>query len=384
MGFEFYTAPRIVFESGAVKKLPQICAAYGKSFLIVTGGSSIRRAGVLDELIEGMHSVGLNCTVYDGVTGEPTPETVDAAARHGIVKGVDAMLGIGGGSAMDTAKAAAGVIPNGGSVRRFLEGVGDGAKMAADPLPFIAVPTTAGTGTEVTKNAVIMSAKEKFKVSMRDERLLARVALVDPALTVHVPPQVTAASGMDAVCQLIESFTTRNANDFCDAMALYHTPRAMAALRHAYTDGSDLEARETMSLAALVSGMCLANAGLGAAHGIGAGLGAVLGVTHGVACGMLLPHVIRYNLARGVTKYAALAPAICGGHFGGENDAALAVADAVAALCADVGLPARLSELGVTEDNADELAAASMGSSMSKNPVTVTKEDCAKFIRSLI
>lgn len=383
-GFEFYTAPRIVFGSGAVKKLPQVCAAYGKNYLIVTGGSSLKRSGALSALLAGMKREGLTCTVYDGVTGEPTPETVNAAAQLGMAQGVDAVLGIGGGSAMDTAKAAAGVIPNGGSVRRFLEGVGDGATMTADPLPFIAVPTTAGTGTEVTKNAVVMSVKDKFKVSMRDERLLARVALADPALTVDVPPHVTAASGMDAICQLIESFTTRSANDFCDAMALYHTPRAMAALRRVYADGNDLAAREAMSLASLVSGMCLANSGLGAAHGIGAGLGAVLGVTHGVACGMLLPHVIRYNLAHGVTKYAALAPAVCGTHFDNETDAALAVADAVSALCADVGLPQRLSELGVTEENTDELAAASMGSSMSKNPVAIPKDQCVQFIRSLI
>jgi alcohol dehydrogenase class IV len=158
----------------------------------------------------------------------------------------------------------------------------------------------------------------------------------------------------------------------------------MTALRRAFASGGDLQARESMSLAALVSGMCLANAGLGAAHGIGAGLGAVLGVTHGVACGMLLPHVIRYNLAHGVTKYAALAPVVCGRHFDSETEAALAVADAVTALCADMGLPARLGELGVTEQNVDELAVASMGSSMSKNPVAISLGECAKFIRSLI
>lgn len=384
MGFEFYTAPRILFESGAIKKLPSICAGFGKHYLIVTGGGSLRRSGVLDTLIKDMEKAGIKCIVFDGVKGEPTTETVDAAVQCGIHASVDAVLGIGGGSAMDTAKAAAGVITNGGSVRGFLEGVGTGAKIIADPLPFIAVPTTAGTGTEVTKNAVVMSAKDKFKVSMRDERLLARVALVDPALTVPVPPSVTAASGMDAICQLIESLTTRQANDFCDAMALYHAPRAMNALRRAYADGSDLEARETMSLAALVSGMCLANAGLGAAHGIGAGLGAVLGVTHGVACGMLLPHVMRYNIAHGVTKYAALANAVCNKTFDNETDAALAVADAVAKLCADVGLPSRLGAFGVTADMAEELAAASMGSSMRKNPVAFTQEECAKFILSLI
>ncbi len=384
MGFEFYTAPRFIFESGSIKKLPSLVRGYGKHFLIVTGGSSLRRLGVLGGLMADMEANGLKCTVYDGAVGEPTPEIVDAAVKLGLQAGADAVIGIGGGSAMDTAKAAAGVIPNGGSVRDYLEGVGSGAKVIADPLPFIAVPTTAGTGTEVTKNAVIMSTGEHFKASMRDSRLMARLALVDPELTLSVPPAVTAASGMDAICQLIESLTTTQANPFCDAMVLYHAPRAMAALRRAYKDGNDLEARETMSLAALVSGMCLANTGLGAAHGIGAGLGAVLGVAHGVACGMLLPHVMRYNTKHGVTKYAQLAKSVCGRSFSDDKAASMALANAVAALCADLGLPERLDSLGVTQELVGDIVDASMGSSMKKNPVTFTHETCQKFILSLI
>ncbi len=384
MGFEFVTSPRIVFERGAVKKLPGLCAGFGKHFLIVTGGGSLKRSGVLDELLSGMAAQGIASTVYDGASGEPTPDIVDAAAVLGRSAGADAVLGIGGGSALDTAKAAAGIITNGGSVRSYLEGVGDGSKITVDPLPFIAVPTTAGTGTEVTKNAVVMSVKDRFKASIRDDRLMARVAVVDPELTVSVPQSVTAASGMDAICQLIESFTAVAANPFCDAMALYHTPRAMDALKRAYDDGSDMEARETMSLAAMVSGMCLATAGLGAAHGIGAGLGAVLGVQHGVACGMLLPHVMRYNCAHGVTKYAQLAPAVCGRHYTDDSEGAAAVAEAVEALDRYIGLPKTLRELGVTENNMDELAAASMGSSMKKNPVAFSLDSCRGFIRSLI
>jgi alcohol dehydrogenase class IV len=384
MGFEFVTAPRIMFERGAVKKLPGLCAGLGKQCLIVTGGSSLRRSGVLDALTNGLTEKGVACTLFEGSSGEPTPDIVDTAAAVGLSAGVDAVIGIGGGSAMDTAKAAAGVITNGGSVREYLEGVGTGAKIVADPLPFIAVPTTAGTGTEVTKNAVIMSVKDRFKASMRDDRLMARIAVVDPELTASVPQSVTAASGMDAICQLIESFTTQQANPFCDAMALYHTPRAMVALRRAFDDGGDMDARETMSLAAMVSGMCLANAGLGAAHGIGAGLGAVLGAAHGVACGMLLPHVMRYNIEHGVTKYAQLAPAVCGRDYADDKAGALAVADAVEALCRYLKLPAMLNEMGVSEQNADELAAASMGSSMKKNPVAFSQQACKDFIRSLI
>jgi alcohol dehydrogenase class IV len=384
MGFEFVTAPHIVFERGAVKKLPGICAGFGKSCLIVTGGSSLRRSGVLGTLVNGMTQMGIKATLYDGASGEPTPDIVDTAVEIGRSAQVDVVLGIGGGSAMDTAKAAAAIITNGGHVRDYLEGVGTGAKVKADPLPFIAVPTTAGTGTEVTKNAVVMSVKDRFKASMRDDRMMARVAVIDPELTISVPADVTAASGMDAICQLIESFTTLQANPFCDAMALYHTPRAMKALRRAFDDGSDIEARETMSLAAMVSGMCLANAGLGAAHGVGAGLGAVLGVQHGIACGMLLPHVVRYNAEHGITKYAQLAPAICGRHYKDDTDGAKAVADAVEELGLYLKLPVSLRDLGVNESNVEELAAASMGSSMKKNPVSFTLESCRDFILSLI
>ncbi len=384
MKFEFYTASKIVFERGGIQKLPALCSGFGNRCLIITGGQSLRRSGVLDAIVDGLEAKGICSIVHEGVIGEPTPPIVDAAVKVGKAAGADIVVGIGGGSVLDTAKAAAGVITNGGSVRDYLEGVGTGAKIVRDPLPFIAVPTTSGTGTEVTKNAVIMSLEEGFKKSIRDEKLIPNVALVDPELTVSVPQSVTAASGMDAICQLIESYTSRSANAFCDAMALYHTPRAIKALKEACDDGGNMDARETMALAALVSGMCLANAGLGAAHGIGAGLGATLGIRHGIACGMLLPHVMRYNIGHGVCKYAGLAPALCGRTFSDEHNAALAAADVIADLCAALGLPSRLGELGVTEDAAELLAAASMGSSMSKNPVEIGQSDCEEFIRSLI
>ena len=384
MNFAFYTAPAVIFERGGVKRLPDIAAGYGKRCLIVTGGQSLRKSGVLDALEAGLDAAGVAHSICGGITTEPTPKVVDAAVKAGLDAGVDVVIGIGGGSVMDTAKAAAGVITNGGSVRDYLEGVGTGAKIEKTPLPVIAVPTTAGTGTEVTKNAVIMSLEEGYKKSIRHEMLIPNVALVDAELTVSVPRGVTVASGMDAICQLIESYTTRSANEFCDAMALYHTPRAADALRRAAHDGGDIEARETMSLAAMVSGMTLANAGLGAAHGFGAGLGAMLGTRHGVACGMMLPHVMRYNIAHGAVKYAGLAPALCGCSFDDDKTASLAVADVIAQLCSDLGLPQRLGELGVTADMAGRLAAASMGSSMRKNPIAITQDACEEFILSII
>lgn len=384
MGFEFYTASRIVFDRGAIKKLPKLCAGLGRHFLIVTGGGSLKRSGILDALINGLKKEGITCTLHGGIVDEPTPGIVDAAVKSGLDAGVDALIGIGGGSVMDTAKAAAGVITNGGSVRDYLEGVGTGAVIVNDPLPFVAVPTTSGTGTEVTKNAVIMSKEERFKKSIRHEKLIADIALLDPELTVSVPKSVTAASGMDAICQLIESFTARQANAFCDAMSLYHTPPAVHALKQAYDDGGDIDARETMALSAMVSGMCLANAGLGAAHGVSTGLSAVLGVAHGIACGMLLPHVMRYNLEHGVTKYAALSRAYFGRDFKDDMNASLAFTEAIEELCAYLGLPEKLRDFGVSDGMAATIAKASMGSSMSKNPVEIPLDACEDFIRSLI
>lgn len=383
MGFEFYTASKIVFNRGAIKQLPELCADMGKHFMIITGGGSLEKSGILGMVTDGLKNADKQVTHHGGITGEPTPQTVDAAVEAGKQAGVDVVIGMGGGSVMDTAKAAAGVITNGGSVRDYLEGVGIGAKITKDPLPFIAVPTTSGTGTEVTKNAVIMSVEEGYKKSIRDEKLIADIALLDPELTVSMPQSVTASSGMDAICQLIESYTAKQANPFCDAMSMYHTPFAVMALRRAYDDPEDIDARETMALASMVSGMCLANAGLGAAHGIGAGLGAVLGVRHGIACGMLLPHVMRYNIEHGVTKYASLGRTF-GADYADNKDAAMYAADKIAELCEYLGLPSKLSELGVTEDIIDTLAAASMGSSMSKNPVEILKDECADFIASII
>jgi alcohol dehydrogenase class IV len=378
MNFDFSTAGRIIFETGAFSRLPEICAGKGKNFLVVTGGSSLKKSGALKKLEEGFKAAGIRFSMARGVPGEPQVEDVDGAVAMGLENGVDAVLSIGGGSAIDTGKAASGVITNGGSVRDYLEGVGD-RKLKNNPLPFIAVPTTAGTGTEATKNAVISSKKEGFKKSIRDDRLLPDIAVIDPSLTVSAPKSVTASSGMDAICQLIESYTARAHNAFCDAMALYNIPRALSAIRRAYEKPDDMEAREAMCLASLASGICLANAGLGAAHGFAAGLGVILGIPHGIACGMLLPHVMRANYERGVSRYEDIACAVYR-----DNNKVHDLIREVGDLNAAMGIPKDLTGFGVKPEMLNTLARASMGSSMKKNPVEFTLEDCEAFIAALI
>ena len=213
MKFEFSTASKIVFERGAIKKLPSLCRGLGSNIMILAGGSTIR-SGIIDKITGALKESGMEAAFFQCESGEPTVGSVNKAVLECMQSGADAIIAIGGGSVMDTAKAVSGVVPNGGRIRDYLEGVGTGAKIINSPLPFIAVPTTSGTGTEVTKNAVVMSKNEKFKKSIRDDRLLARVALLDPELTISVPKNVTASSGMDAICQLIESFTAKPGKPF--------------------------------------------------------------------------------------------------------------------------------------------------------------------------
>lgn len=382
MQFEFFTPGKIIFSSGAFEKIPELCAAKGKRLLIMTGGSSLKQSGILDKLASSLCSHGIEFIFSNGISHEPQVEDIDEAVQQGIRFGADLVLAIGGGSVIDSGKAVSGVLPNGGSIRDYLEGVGN-KKLISDPLPFIAVPTTAGTGTEATKNAVISSSKEGFKKSIRDDRLLPDIALIDPLLTVSAPPAVTASSGMDAICQLIESYTTKNTNPFCDAIALHHIPIAMRAIRRAYHAPNDIEAREQMSLAALSSGICLANAGLGAAHGFAAGFGVTLGLPHGLCCGILLPHVMRLNFERGVVRYADIAHLIYP-FISNDSHAVQRLIDKIESINEDMGIPHDFKHLHLKQEMIEPLAVASMGSSMKKNPVELSLKECMHFIEAII
>ncbi len=221
----------------------------------------------------------------------------------------DCVIGMGGGSAIDAAKAVACLLTNGGSVLDYMEVVGKGQKISRPAAPWMAIPVTAGTGAEATRNAVIGVPDKKFKASLRSEYLLARIALVDPELGVGVPPSVTASSGMDALCQLIESYTSTGASPMTDALALHGIQIASRSLLRAFEDGSDIEARESMALAALLSGITLTSAGLGAVHGFAAPIGANFPVPHGVVCAALLPPIIAANV-RALMKSDEAAPSL--------------------------------------------------------------------------
>ncbi|HWE01253.1 MAG TPA: iron-containing alcohol dehydrogenase [Tepidisphaeraceae bacterium] len=291
--FDFYSVPRILFGGGQFSRVGELTSQFGRRAFIVYNGSQ----AIADRLIAMIDAAGIGHEIFRQ-HGEPKVQDIDAAIDLARRAMSDVVIGLGGGSAIDAAKAVAGLISNGGSALDYMEVIGKGQKLTRAAAPWIAIPTTAGTGAEATRNAVIGAPERRFKASIRGEQLLARVALIDPELGVTTPPNVTASSGMDALCQCIESYTSTGAHPMTDALALRGITLAARSLRRAYSNGDDdLDAREAMAMTALLSGIALTNAGLGAVHGFAAPLGANFPAPHGTICAALLPGVIAANVA---------------------------------------------------------------------------------------
>ncbi|MHC4355845.1 MAG: iron-containing alcohol dehydrogenase, partial [Planctomycetota bacterium] len=291
MRFEFATASRIIFGPGTVGEAAALSAAMGNRACVVTGRTAERAEPLLDQL----DRQGIECVTFN-VAAEPTTilakEAVELARRNRC----DLVLSIGGGSVLDTGKVVAAMLTNTGELEDYLEVVGDGRPLATDSAPHIAIPTTAGTGAEVTRNAVLSVPEHKVKVSMRSPLMLPRVALVDPELTHSMPPSVTASTGLDALTQLIEVYVSNQANPLTDGICREGLIRAGRSLRRAYEDGDDTAAREDMALASLFGGLGLANAKLGAVHGFAGPLGGMFPAPHGVICARLLPFVMETHV----------------------------------------------------------------------------------------
>src|SRR5947207_6000059 len=288
--FEFNTQSRILFGRGQINRLAELVAPFGSSALVVHAGerhslAPQRVAVLLENKPIKLHFVRQK--------GEPKVSDVDSLTEEARANGCEFVIGVGGGSTIDAAKAVAGLLGNGGSALDYLEVVGKGNKITEPAVPWIAIPPTAGTGAEATKNAVLTAGT--FKASMRSEHLLPRIAIVDSGLTNNIPPHVVAASGMDALCQLIESYTSTGATPITRALARQGSAPAIRNLRKSLKSPRDVEARDAMSLAALMSGIALTHSGLGAVHGFAAPLGAHFPIPHGVICANLLPAVIAAN-----------------------------------------------------------------------------------------
>ena len=287
--FEFATAHRIIFGAGKLNELGKHIEGNTKRLLLVCGHSS----DAIPRVRNILSTQNLTVTEFQ-VHGEPTVDVIRAGIK--AAGNSDMVIGLGGGSVLDTGKAIAALMTNPGDMFDYLEVIGNGQPLVNAPLPYIAIPTTAGTGSEVTRNAVIESPEQNVKVSLRSPMMLPRVALVDPELTYSLPPEITASAGLDALTQLIEPFVSVKANPMTDAICREGIYYAARSLQRAYENGADPEAREGMSLASLLGGLALANAALGAVHGFAGPLGGMLHAPHGALCARLLPLVMETNI----------------------------------------------------------------------------------------
>jgi len=384
MRFEFSTAGRIVFGPGTCKLIPDLVAGFGQRVFLVRRGTAERFAAFLDELA----ARGIACASFP-VPGEPTIDMVQAATAAARAAGAEVVLAIGGGSVLDTGKAVAALLTNEGDLLDYLEVVGQGRPLRNLAAPCIAVPTTAGTGAEVTSNAVLGVPDRHVKVSIRSPLMLPRWAVVDPSLTYSMPPALTASTGLDALTQLIEAFVSTTANPLTDGVCREGLPRAGRSLRRAFENGRDAEARENMSLASLFSGIALANAKLGAVHGFAGPLGGLIGAPHGAICGKLLPYVMAANV-RALQERASGSPALArftevGRILTGSGTAGAGAAVVwIEELCTALGLPG-LRRYGLAEDDLRAVAAqAKNASSMKGNPIELSEEEQISVLRQAL
>jgi alcohol dehydrogenase class IV len=385
-----FLAPRIiVFGWGRREEVGRLAVCLGRRAFLVCGSRTLQTNGVLDDLIRLLYASAVETSFLGAIAHEPEVADVDRMAADLRKRGGgpgDLVLAVGGGSAIDLAKAVAALATNTGgtTVSDYLEGVGRGLVLTAPPLPVLALPTTAGTGTEATKNAVISSYDPPFKKSLRSEKIMPSAVLIDPELTVSVPPATTAATGMDAITQLLESYLSRRAKPIPQALSLQGLGLALKALPRAVEDGRCREAREHMAHAALLSGLALANSGLGFAHGVAAALGVVCRVPHGLACAVMLPTALRVNRSACGLEMTRLAAALLGQDFSSQDAAADAVIDLVERLCLRLGIPRRLSALGVLPGQLAELVRCSRGTSMSGNRQEVSDEELTRLLAEML
>jgi alcohol dehydrogenase class IV len=380
--FELAAPARIVFGAGTAAGLGAIGRELGGHALIVTGRSTAR-AGVA---LRGLEAAGVGVTTFP-VAGEPSVETARAGVAAARAAGCDLVVGFGGGSALDAAKAVAALLGNGGDPLDYLEVVGRGRPLTKPSAPFVAVPTTAGTGSEVTKNAVLAAPGEGVKASLRSPLMLARVALVDPELLEGLPADVVAASGLDALSQLIEPFLSARANPLTDGLAREGIRRSAGSLARAHAAaraGGPIAAadREALAVASLFGGLCLANAGLGAVHGFAAPVGGMFSAPHGAVCAALLGPVLRANLAAlrarapeapALGRFTELAALLTGRADATVDDGLAFVAELTRALA----IPG-LGRYGATPAEIPALVAkARAASSMKGNPIALTDDELA-------
>jgi alcohol dehydrogenase class IV len=388
--FDFVAPPQIVFGWGRRSEIGALARPLGARAWLVVGSRNLAASGAVAEIESSLRAAGVESARLVTISREPEIDDVDRTVSQLRAVGVragDLVVGLGGGSAIDLAKAVAAlaVQTESGSVHDYLEGVGRSFKLRACPLPVLAVPTTAGTGSEATKNAVISSFDPPFKKSLRDQRMVPRAVLIDPELAVSLPRDATVHTGLDAITQLIESYVSCRAQPLAQALALEGLRRAAPAIERVAADGTDRAAREAMAYAALLSGLALANSGLGLAHGVAAALGVHCRVPHGLACAVMLPTAIRVNRPVREAELAVLAGALMPDkHFNSTAYAADAAVAEVERLTAALGIPRRLGQLGASRDQIPALVCDSRGNSMSGNPRELSDTELTRLLEEML
>jgi len=398
--FRLARIPQVLFRSGAISDLPAMTEGYGKNIVMVTGSRSFASSRRADRLLEQLRVRGIKINQVT-VAGEPSPGLVDEAVSRLKGARISLVVSIGGGSVMDAGKAISAMMTTDGSVTDYLEVVGS-REHPGTKVPFIAVPTTSGTGSEATKNAVISQVgKEGFKRSLRHDNFVPDLVIIDPELTLECPPDITAAAGMDCFTQLTEAYLSDKGSPMTDALAIEGLKAVSRSLLRSYTNGDDIEARSDMSFAALMSGICLANAGLGAVHGLAGTIGAMFNIPHGVVCGTLMAPANEVNVRelRRLSKSGAVTGrysaaiasaalekyAILGRIFAdatGKNDSYYIdfLTDSLSALSYRLGMP-KLSRYGLEHD---DLAAICSQSDVKNNPVSLSEEQMLEILMNRI
>jgi alcohol dehydrogenase class IV len=388
MRFEFATATRIIFGPGTLQEVPPIVAGIGRQALVVTGRSTDRVKPLIEALIT--EGDGLSVTTFS-VTGEPTTDLVQEGAQFARELVCDVVIGFGGGSALDAGKAIAALLTNHGQPLDYLEVIGRGQPIIQPPAPYIAIPTTAGTGAEVTRNAVLLSPEHRVKVSLRSPLMLPHLAVVDPELTYGLPPEVAASTGLDALTQVIEPFVSNKANPLTDGLCREGMHRAARSLRRVYESAlekgldDDPTAREDMALASLLGGLALANGKLGAVHGFAGPLGGMFHGPHGAICARLLPPVMAVNIrvlqerlpdSQALCRYDEVAQILTGDPSAIANDGVAWVRE----LCNALQVPP-LANWGLAQTDFPVLMEKSaISSSMQGNPIKLTPDEMEEIL----
>ncbi|MBC7320370.1 iron-containing alcohol dehydrogenase [bacterium] len=380
--YEFVTSSKIIFGRGAFERLAEEVRDIGKKALIVTGKRFLKESGLKDRLEEILALNKIEWTYFDGIPSDPEVGLVDEGRLLARENGCDFVIGIGGGSSIDVAKAIAVLFDKPLKTIDYI----NGAKIGKKGIPCIAIPTTSGTGSEVTKNSVLTDPERRAKRSLRENVVLPDLAIVDPVLTLTLPPNLTVWTGLDALVQAIEAYVSKGSNPLTDPIALQASVLILKNITKAVEDGSNLDAREAMSIGSLMAGIALANARLGAVHGLAHPLGINYNIHHGLICGILLPAVIRFNMPIVEAKYASIYRAIePSSQQLSDRECALRLLETVENLLDFLKIPRRLKEFGVKEEDLESIAIQSQSSeSLRANPRVATPEDLVAIMKSIL